>query len=170
VADLRAVMSAAADADVPEPSPLFWDHLSARVREAVGAENATAPDAARLGWVARIWSWRVLVPAGTAAALALTAAVALRAPAKPDPAASSSVGGVASVDSGAGLDRPVPLGDDPTLDFIADLAGELDWDDAAQAGLTTGSRSVDQVVFEMTDAERRELHRILQEELSRQGA
>src|SRR5262249_19027976 len=37
VAELRGVMSAAANADVPEPSPLFWDHFSARVTEAVAS-------------------------------------------------------------------------------------------------------------------------------------
>src|SRR5438128_377674 len=33
-----ALRAAAAGDPVPEPSPLFWDHLSARVREAVAAE------------------------------------------------------------------------------------------------------------------------------------
>ena len=33
VRDLRALMSVAAGVDVPEPSPLYWDHMSARVRE-----------------------------------------------------------------------------------------------------------------------------------------
>src|SRR5262249_18627870 len=42
VRDLRAMLSAARDTDVPEPSPLFWDHLSSRVSEAVAAEAAGA--------------------------------------------------------------------------------------------------------------------------------
>src|SRR5438445_3838913 len=33
--EMRAMMSAAADVDVPEPSPLFWDHFSQRVHDAV---------------------------------------------------------------------------------------------------------------------------------------
>jgi len=37
--DLRSAMTAAAAVDVPEPSPLFWEHLSVRVREAVEAEG-----------------------------------------------------------------------------------------------------------------------------------
>jgi hypothetical protein len=40
LAGLQAAWQAAADVNVPEPSPLFWDHLSARVREAVAAEEA----------------------------------------------------------------------------------------------------------------------------------
>ena len=38
LADVRRMMAAAGASDVPEPSPLFWDHLSARVREGVAAE------------------------------------------------------------------------------------------------------------------------------------
>jgi hypothetical protein len=45
LADMRAMMSAAADVDVPEPSPLFWDHLSARVSESVSGEGAPRADA-----------------------------------------------------------------------------------------------------------------------------
>src|SRR6185436_8662720 len=40
--ELRAMLAAARDVDVPEPSPLFWDHLSARVSEAVAAEESDA--------------------------------------------------------------------------------------------------------------------------------
>ena len=34
---------AASDADMPEPSPLFWDHLSARVQDAVADEADGSP-------------------------------------------------------------------------------------------------------------------------------
>src|SRR5881296_2602817 len=54
--DLRAAMAAAADVDVPEPSPLFWDHFSARVHDAIAAEDAGAarPKGSRsfLPWLA----------------------------------------------------------------------------------------------------------------------
>ncbi len=42
------MMSVAAEVEVPEPSPLFWDHLSARVGEAVAAEQAP-----RRSWIER---------------------------------------------------------------------------------------------------------------------
>src|SRR5437762_12868319 len=44
--DLLALLR---DVDVPEPSPLFWDHLSQRVREAVANEPPPAP-----GWMNRL--------------------------------------------------------------------------------------------------------------------
>ncbi|HMJ87729.1 MAG TPA: hypothetical protein VK504_31355, partial [Vicinamibacterales bacterium] len=53
--ELKAMLSTAADVDVPEPSPLFWDHFSARVRQAVDAEGAPRRS---------FWTWpRVLIPA-----------------------------------------------------------------------------------------------------------
>ena len=42
VDELRRAMALAAEVDVPEPSPLFWPHLSARVHDAVSAAEAPA--------------------------------------------------------------------------------------------------------------------------------
>src|SRR5262249_976462 len=66
--DLQATMAAVREIDVPPPSPLFWDHLSARVHEAVRTDGAPVP--VRLG--DRLWR-----PAsvGAFAVLALIAAV-----------------------------------------------------------------------------------------------
>ena len=48
-----------AEVEVPEPSPLFWDHLSARVRDAVAAEPARR-------WWSGVRSWpRWLMPAAS---------------------------------------------------------------------------------------------------------
>ena len=69
LAELKAMMSAAADVDVPEPSPLFWDHFSARVRQAVDAEGAPRRS---------FWTWpRVVIPAVSVAAAVLAVAVTL---------------------------------------------------------------------------------------------
>ena len=51
VARVRAV-------DVPEPSPLFWDHLAARVGDAIAREPVPAPErgwwSPRLAWAAAV--------------------------------------------------------------------------------------------------------------------
>jgi len=52
--------------DVPEPSPLFWEHLQTRVREATAEE--AVPSA---GWF--VWSWRVLAVAGPGLAVVFLA-------------------------------------------------------------------------------------------------
>src|SRR4051812_25341843 len=68
LAELKAMMSAASDVAVPEPSPLFWEHFSARVREAVEEDGVPARS---------FWTWpRVAMPLAAAMA-ALVLAVAL---------------------------------------------------------------------------------------------
>lgn len=65
VAELRAALGEARlAADVPEPSPLFWDHFSARVKEATSAEPVPH---------ARWWAgvWRPVVAVASLAAVAV---------------------------------------------------------------------------------------------------
>ena len=76
--DLRAMMAAAAAVDVPEPSPLFWDHFSARVHQAVEAERESPAPALAWWWVRRPLIWAP----GLAAALL---AVAMVSQVGPDP-------------------------------------------------------------------------------------
>ena len=78
LADLRAVMSAAAAVEVPEPSPLFWQHLSARVREAVSNEERATASA----WTPSRFGWRVVVPLVALAAVVLVAGFTLRTAAR----------------------------------------------------------------------------------------
>src|SRR3974390_55701 len=64
LAELRATMAAIKTPRdpgsnvVPEPSPLFWDHLSARVRDAVAEEGSPT----RVGWLDRCLRPRVIAP------------------------------------------------------------------------------------------------------------
>src|SRR5471032_1248770 len=66
LADMRAMMSEAAAADPLEPSPLFWDHLSARVREAVDEERAR-PQSWRGSWRESLLRPWVILPSLAAA-------------------------------------------------------------------------------------------------------
>jgi hypothetical protein len=62
VAELRAALGdARLAADVPEPSPLFWDHFSARVKDATSGEPVPHPR-----WWAGVWR-PVFAVAGLAA-------------------------------------------------------------------------------------------------------
>jgi hypothetical protein len=68
-------------------------------------------------------------------------------------------------------DLSTPSADDASLSLVADLAAGLDWETAAEAGLTTQA-GVDDLVSQLSEAERRELRQLLQGELSpsRRGA
>jgi hypothetical protein len=167
LADLCAAMSAVAGVEVPEPSPLFWQHLSARVREAVSNEERASASAWMPCWLGS----RSVVPAAAVAAVVLAAAVTLRME-WPRPAVSPEglqPPQVAVVGATSGEDG-VSLADDASLGLIAGLAGDLDWDGTVEAGLSTRAGAVDRAVLELSANERMELQRILKEELSRSGA
>lgn len=53
---------------------------------------------------------------------------------------------------------------------MADLAGDVDWDDAVAAGLTARDVVVDWAITELTAAEQQEFMRLLKQELGRPGA
>jgi hypothetical protein len=153
LADVRGMVAAAAAADVPEPSPLFWDHLSARVREAVAAEPPPRS-------TVFLGSWWMRAAAGVAVSAMIAAAVASsiarRTPERPAPVLVQE-----HADAAALLGQ----GDDPSLDLVADFSRTLDWDDLREQ--LAGSSRVDASVGELDGAERRELGRLLKEELAR---
>ena len=76
-------MSAAAEVEVPEPSPLFWKHLSERVREAVAAEGVAAIAVPAWGWARALPSWRGWAVAGVAAAVMISIYVTTPRPSQP---------------------------------------------------------------------------------------
>jgi anti-sigma-K factor RskA len=159
VADLQAAMAAAVDVDVPEPSPLFWEHLSARVREAVAAE-ATGRAAGTSSW----WSWRVAAMTAAAAVLMVMIATTLQLEDSPAPAA------LVAEDSAPAADELAAFDDDAALTVLAALTSELDWEAAAEAGLVAAPGAVERIMLALDADERLELHRILEEALSASGA
>lgn len=176
--ELNALAREAEVADVPEPSPLFWDHFSARVRTAVAAEAAGLSSGSSRASMAEYvralgGSWRVFVPVAAVAVLAI--ALFVRLPFSTERAGSYSATGspaaAAPVEAGnsaatAAVPAATPdvaaLAEDESLAFVADLASGLDWNVAAEIGLTPSS-GVDTTVFDLDDAERTELQRLLNE-------
>ena len=167
---LRATMDLAGADAGDEPSPLFWTHFSARVSEAIRSE----PIEPATSW--RTW---LLRPAALTLATALVAVVGLslvserakRTGSTPSPAAEPPrMAAVASsVDSG-----PLETGDDLDADsawaVVRTAAEGIDWDDARAAGLEAQPGTADRMALELTDAERIELMRILEQEMKRSGA
>lgn len=166
LAGLRATMTTlaavASNLEVPEPSPLFWEHVSTRVRDAIVADAATARPSWTEHWIS--WrAWRVVAPA--AACIVVLVAVAPMFQAEPDSVPTQESD--AAVDPSVGA--PVFGTDDPSWSLMADLAADLDWDAAADAGLVAPG-GVDRAIMDLGADERRELHRLLTEELTRSGA
>ena len=165
LSDLRAMMSAAADVDVPEPSPLFWDHLSSRVSAAIAAE---APGTQLAPWREL---FRTLFGSRTvqvAVALAASLLIVVLVNGRRTVPAVVEAPGLTIADAVAD-----PLGvaadDDDSLTLVASLTDGQDLETVREAGLAPRG-SAEHAVTHMSDGELRELRRLLKEELTRPGA
>ena len=166
VADLSATRLLAGDVDEPEPSPLFWPLFAARVSAAV-RDDAGNHD--RRWWAVPAPRWKWAAAAGAAALLIVSAAVALqRAPGTP--AAPVQVAADRPVNPGGGAEpadaEPGLAGGDGTWPLVADAGEDVDWDVASAAGLGPAPGSAEGAVEDLSEAERRELARLLERALA----
>lgn len=138
-----------------QPSPLFWEHFSAKVNERIDA----APDEGRWFVLPRL----AFVALGTLAVI-LVGFNLLTAPNVGAP--SRSPAPVAAV-----ADAPIPATglDDLEADVdwavVRAAADDLDVEDAKAAGLATRPGTVDRMAMELSDAERAELIRLVESEM-----
>jgi hypothetical protein len=163
--EMRTLMSLAAEVEVPEPSPLFWDHLSTRVREAVAADASP-----QRPWLDGSAWRRVLMPAWAAAVASIIIVVAVGSrlvapPALPGAPSTAVVRDTEVVDP---WNDPA-ADDDESLTLVSSLSAGLDLEDAGEAGLAERG-SAEHAVTQMNDAQLRELQRLLTQELTPSGA
>jgi hypothetical protein len=154
---LRATLAHTERVEVPEPSPLFWDHFSTRVREAITDDESLRATAHRVGWL----RW-VAVPAAALMVLfAVGIAVLRHAPPAP-------VAGRAAVSAPAAADSEVQaLPDDGLWTFVATLSDELAADDDQSEPVTPALGTAERVVDQLSAEERGELARLLEAELAK---
>ena len=156
---LSALLRETSRVQMPEPSPLFWDQFSRRVRQAIADEPRTVP---RIG---RWLQWPVLVPAAGLALVvfAMAASLALR-----DRAGISQPLGVIVDDSTSSSEESTATLD-TTWALVADLVGPIDPDIALEAGISLGPGVADDALLDLSAVERDELERLLREELKQPG-
>ena len=151
---LRGVLATLALDDVPEPSPLFWDHFSRRVHEAIAAEAAPVAPSWWAAW--RSWSYA----AGACVAMALVLAVAW--PARLAPTAVPTPGAGAIVAEQVAGDAP--LTSDDEWELVVDVAADAD---VASAGIddVLAPASAELALQDLSADERSALATLLREEL-----
>jgi hypothetical protein len=168
--ELRAMLSAAQSVEVPEPSPLFWDHLSARISETVAQDDArlapTRSLAEKAAALFRVRAFQVAV--GIAATLLIGIAVG-SGPQAPVAIAPSLTVDVADTGTGPELLGDVNPVEDASLTVVASLTDGVDMETAREAGLAPRG-SAEHAVTHMSEGELRELGRLLRQELTRSGA
>jgi hypothetical protein len=156
VEELRQVLALAAADDVPEPSPLFWNHFSDRVREAVVAEPAPRLPYARLNFASTV---------SLAAALAIIV-IGVMVTMRTARSVNSAVNVPVTLPEVADSSGDLALSnDDSTWAVMGDLASQLNWEEATEAGLTTGPDAADRVIAHMSEEEQRDVVELLQSEL-----
>ena len=129
----------------PEPSPLFWDHFSARVARATAEVPAT-----------RAWwnpGWRVAA-AVAASAIVVTLAVVMR----PSETKLDESSLVASTESTPELE------DDGTWSLVLGLASDVAWDELREAAAPAVG-SADVAIAELDAVQRDALVRLLKQEI-----
>ena len=153
---LGGTLAAAREASIPEPSPLFWEHFSNRVRQAIADEPAVRP------WP--LWlRWPVLVPL---AALGLLVIALITAVPLTPRSTAPAIATIATPSSDPEADAAI----DAAWAFILESVGPLDVDMAHEAGIVSGPGEAERAVLQLTDAEQVELVRLLQQELTRAGS
>ena len=167
---LGAVLLEARDVEMPEPSPLFWDHLSSRVREAVAEEGERSSGSV---W-SRVGGWRLAV-AASAVAVVLAGALGSFTD-DPERLGVSGDGErlamIVPATGEATVPGPASRFDEnePGWMLVLALADEVEWADADTDLLAMGRDAIDSAVFELSADERREFARLLEDELGAAGS
>ena len=170
VESFRAVLARAADDRLPEPSPLFWDHFSARVSEAVrGAGSSPEPSSWLTPLRRPLTTWAM---AGAALVLVIVTVVwraTLHAPSPLGPHLTPS-----TIATSPSANLPATAADNPDADarwaVVRVAAEDLRWEDVRDAGIAATPGDAEGVALELTADERSELARLLARELKRNGA
>lgn len=165
----RAVLAELREADVPEPSPLFWERFSARVTEAVqdrGVVSSARGVSAFTGWRAWTgWAWTL----GGATVTAALLAVAFLPRTATAPANRSAVVTAEAPAPEPAVPEPAApdLADGEDWALVAGAVDALDYDEVRAIGAPAWTGAAELAVQDLDADEQRELVRILQEELAR---
>jgi hypothetical protein len=159
----RVMVRAAESRDVPEPSPLFWDHVSARIREHVAGPVAKT-------WKDLVWWPQSAWAAGVAAMVLVLVAShgspggRARAGLTRTPYSAAASLGLATVsDPGDDVDR------DQAWAVVRSGADDSAADAAQDAGITTRPDAAERMTLELSSREKSELVQLLEGELKRTG-
>ena len=166
---IRAALRDVAAVDVPDPSPLFWEHFQARVRDGVAKTPRPAWDWIRVRGFAPLPAALVAVlVVGFAISSGLMRGRSALVTGPGAPAAGSSTAGPATIDlQDQEISAVLDAGDAEVWAVLTDAAADVGFEDAHAAGMQVYPATIDRAVQNMSPDERNELGRLLQSELKR---
>jgi len=167
---VRSTLREAQGVEMPEPSPLFWDHFSDRVRGAV-AEERRSRHAGWFSWSSNLTRGTVpvAVAAGLVVALLVNGVMTRRTAEAPGAAASHAPASTAHVVAPKD-DAALDAANSEVWDVLTAAAADMQIEDAREAGMTVRPGAIDRAVQKMAPDELNELGRLLQSELKHSGA
>jgi hypothetical protein len=171
IEEARDALHLAREVSVPEPSPLFWDHLSSRVHDAIEREVSHGREGAWTRFARVAWRPAVAVPL----VIILVVAVVWRmGPALREPTARSAsvqqtdvqpiTTSPAATDSQADADLLAPPSD-PSWAVITEVTAGLEIETAVEAGIVLQPGASDRAIAQLSPSEQHELVRLLQTDL-----
>lgn len=158
-AEAALAYEAARGVEIPEPSPLYWDHFGRRVHDAVRQEKP------RAGWRG-ILEWRGAL-AAVAAVMLVVIGTTLSWRAGSGGSQPTLPGVPAIVPTGQAQLQTVSLASDAEWELVTGVADGMEWDTARDAGLSVKPGAAEHAVLQLTDEQREELGRMLQAEIAR---
>lgn len=136
----------------PEPSPLYWEHLSENIRDRV-AEEPRPRQRRSSAW---IWAPATVAVGAVAIVIGLSNShVADRSR------------GVTSVPETAVLRPAEERAEDSSWSLVTEASTDLAWEDVEAAGFSVRPGTADHAAVDLSDDQRQELARLLREELAR---
>jgi hypothetical protein len=144
IAALRSLTSDVRAVVAPEPSPLFWDHLSERVRVATSAEPVPAG-----AWWHGVWN--PVMTIGLALAVMAIMFVVRAGPVRPSPLPPVTVEALGSIADDS-VSRPP--------DFVVDVAASLPMEDLREVARPTPDATA-ALMDQLTPTQRAEFVRLV---------
>lgn len=163
VRELREIVREAGDLTVPEPSPLYWEHASKRVAEAVSADARSR----RAHWWDRV-SLAPLTTAVTTATIVLgvVLAVSFLRGLSDRPTVGSVDGASGGDDATRRVAPAVDAGSNEPADWVLllTMTDTIDWADGDVELWLVGPEAISRAVFELNPDERQVLAELLEAE------
>src|SRR5262245_42059544 len=171
---LRETLARTSEVEVPEPSPLFWEHFSARVREGVHAASIE-PAPSMFGWMtspAIKWALSACVVAIVLAA-GMASMWRAYAPTLPPQQIAQTTEPAIAAPGHAETEAVIDLSDpdqDAAWALVRTVADDASWDDSVGAGVTAAPGATELAAKTLSVQEREELVRLLEAAIKHPGA
>jgi hypothetical protein len=160
---LQHVLGRVKAVDVPEPSPLFWQHFSARVREQIAQQPQPAPASIWTAWSA--WSWpRWAVTAATLMVCVTLGWAGLRDYRRAHIVQSPTVarGAAAYAPEASAAEAS-----DEDWNLVVSMAEDVSIEDADDTAMAVRPGAADRGMADLSSEQRSELARLLTAEMTR---